>query len=302
MTEDRILILGGGFIGQALAKRIVQNNVSVSVLSRSTPANILNCINWQQGNLKNTNVLKDISTYRAVIYAACTSTPGQHVHTPSLEVEENLLPLALLLEVMQDHKEIPLIFLSSGGSIYGDPATLPVPEAHLLAPKSNHAAGKAAAEHFLGVFGHQGGSVVILRPSNIYGPEQPLKSGFGIIRTVLEHINEGTPITIWGDGETVRDYLYIDDLVGACISVLDDPITGTFNIGSGQGISLNSICSLAEKITGKVLNKQYQATRGVDVTKIVLNNTAMSSNYNWQPQVTIEDGIRLTWEWLQDHS
>ena len=301
MVKDTVLILGGGFIGHALARRVVERGMSVTVISHRTPEHLPDGTDWIQGDLSDLILIRKIlPKCRAVVHLASTSTPSRYIHTPSREVEENLLPLLHLLEMMQDHTDIPLLFLSSGGAIYGDPATIPVSETHILAPLSNHAAGKAASEHFLGIFAHQGNPVTILRPSNVYGQEQPLKSGFGIIRTLLEHIKLGTPITIWGDGETVRDYIYIDDLINACIAVLDNPMDGTYNVGNGHGISLNSLCSLAEQITGKMLSKQYQAARSMDVSRVVLDTTSIRNSYAWRPQVTIERGMKLTWNWIKN--
>ncbi|MES9903792.1 MAG: NAD-dependent epimerase/dehydratase family protein [Sedimenticola sp.] len=299
---DNILILGGGFIGQALAKRLVENGQPVTIVSRNMPEHLTRGINWQQGDLGDLTLMhKMLPKCRAVIHLASTSTPGHHVHAPAREAEENLLPLLRLLEMMSDHPDLPLVFLSSGGAIYGHPATTPVSETHALAPLSNHAAGKAAAEHFLGVFAHQGYPVTILRPSNVYGPNQPLKSGFGIVRTLLENLKRGTNMTIWGDGKIVRDYLYVDDLISACLAVLENPSVGTFNIGSGLGYSINELCMLAEQVTGKRLNLCYQAKRSVDVRTVVLDNSAFRCHYTWQPQHTVKQGIQTTWKWLQDH-
>ena len=302
MTKDKILIIGGGFIGLAIARRLVENGNTVTVASTSAPTYIVSGIEWLQCKMDDPRTLNNISEYQAVVHAASTSTPGHHINAPTREVEDNLLPLLRLLETMSDFSDIPLLYLSSGGAIYGDPQTLPVQESHALAPISYHAASKASAEHFLGVFAHQGHTVTILRPSNVYGPRQPLKAGFGIIRTLLEHIKKETPITIWGDGETVRDYLYIDDLCNLCLAVLNGSTGGTFNIGSGEGISLNSLCNLTEQITGKKISKQYQQARDVDVARIVLDTTAIRSIYNWKPEITIESGMRLTWNWLQNDS
>jgi UDP-glucose 4-epimerase len=302
MTEDRVLIIGGGFIGQSLARHLVENGKSVTIVSRSAPINLTDGINWHQGNFDDLVIVNNLSKYRAIVHAASTSTPGQHIYEPYLEAEENLLPLLRLLEIMKNHVDIPLIFLSSGGAIYGEPTTLPVSEIHSLAPLSYHAAGKAAAEHFLGVFAHQGHVVSIIRPSNVYGPNQPLKPGFGVIRTILEHIKQGTKMTIWGDGTIVRDYLYIDDLMSACLEILKKPSTGTFNVGSGYGVSLNTLCDLAEKITGKTLNLLYKQARSVDVKEVVLENSTIRNQYQWQPKFTIEQGIRMSWEWLRNNS
>ncbi len=299
--KDAILILGGGFIGQALAKRLVESGKSVTIVCRNKPEHPEENISWQQGNLDDPDSLGELSTYQAIVHAASTSMPGHHIQNPSIEAEENLLPLLRLLEILRAYPDIPLLFFSSGGAIYGNPITTPVPETHPLSPLSNHAACKAAAEHFLRIFANQGHTVTILRASNIYGPMQPLRTGFGIIRTLLEHAKLGTPATIWGDGKTVRDYLYIGDLIDACMAVLKNPSSDTFNIGSGTGYSINELCSFIEQITGKALDLTYQPARSVDVQRIVLDNTAISERYSWSPLITIEQGIRSTWEWMQNH-
>lgn len=298
---DNVLILGSGFIGTALAKRLAIAGYSPTVVSRSISSRSAEGINWLQGHLNDPRLMeKQLSRCSAVVHAASTTTPGRNAPGPASEAEDNLLPLLRLMEVLDHHPAVPLLYLSSGGAIYGNPTTLPVTEAHPLAPLSYHAAGKAAAEHFLGVFSHQGHPISILRPSNVYGPGQPLQAGFGVVRTLLDHIQHRTPMTIWGGGETVRDYLYIDDLISACLAVLENPETGTFNVGSGRGLSLNALCDLAEEVTGCRLERCHEAARRADVREVVLDNAAFQSRYTWRPTVTIEQGIKATWEWLQE--
>lgn len=299
--KDHILILGCGFIGQAVAASLAASGQPVTVISRRAPECDLHGINWQQGDINNTELIRSHLKHRSTIfYLASTSTPGNFVHEPAQEAVGNLLPLLRLLEGMDSITGTNLIYLSSGGAIYGNPECLPVSESNILAPLSYHAAGKAAAEHFLGVFAHQGHPVTILRPSNVYGPHQPLKSGFGIIRTLLDHLMHETSMQIWGDGNTVRDYLYIDDLISALGAVLENPTSGTFNIGSGQGYSINELYKLAEEVTGRTLKLRREAARNIDVKAVVLDSSAFRTRYTWEPRVAIEHGILHTWEWLQD--
>ncbi|MDD5365100.1 MAG: NAD-dependent epimerase/dehydratase family protein [Gallionellaceae bacterium] len=300
MTADRVLILGAGFIGRALAQRLAADERTVTLISRSAPISHLNGVDWQQGRLDDRNLLRELLPHScAVVHAATTSTPGRYPHQPAREAEENLLPLLHLLEILGQYPGIPLLYLSSGGALYGNPTSLPVTERQPPAPLSYHAAGKAASEHFLGVFARQGHTVTVLRPANAYGPGQPLKAGFGVIRTLLEHTKCGSLMDIWGDGETVRDYLYIDDLIRACMHALAAPTSGTFNVGSGTGINLNDLCQLAECITGRPLQVRHHPARGVDVKAVVLDSAALRLHYGWQPMVTLEQGMRTTWEWLQ---
>lgn len=299
MAGTTLLIGGNGFIGQALARRLAGRGEAVTVLSRRRPAAVIPGVHWQPGDLNDPPLLVTLlAESRAVVHLATTSTPGRNVREPALDAEENLLPLLRLLEAMNDHPELPLVYLSSGGAIYGNPAYLPVDERHALAPLSHHAAGKVAAEQYLGVFARQGHTTTILRPANVYGPGQPLQAGFGVIRTLLEHLRRGTPLTIWGDGETSRDYLHIDDMVAACLAVLDAPASGTFNLGSGASLTLNALCRLAEQVTGRTLVIHRQPARGVDVRVVTLDSSVFRQHYGWQPQVTLDAGLRATWQWL----
>lgn len=298
--NDRVLILGAGFIGQALARRLARQGAKVTLLGRSLPADDLDGVSCRQGNLGDPSLMGDLlSNCSHVVHAASTSTPGTHLADPAADGRENLIPLLSLLELLSHHEPKPLIYLSSGGSIYGNPQTLPVAETHPLNPLSYHAAGKAAAEKYLGVFAQQGRPVTILRPSNVYGPGQWPRPGFGVIPTLLDHAMKGTPMTIWGDGENIRDYLYIDDLLDGLVAVLDQQQTGTFNIGSGSGTSLNALCALVEEITDMPLQRMHQTARSVDVREIVLDTHCFRDSLDWRPMVEIKQGLRSTWNWLR---
>lgn len=297
---DRILILGAGFIGVALARRLAQQGKAVTLVSRSVPASNLEGVACRAGNLGDTSLMEELlSDCSHVVHAASTSTPGSHLSDPAADGRENLLPLLSLLQQLSHHDTKPLVYLSSGGSIYGNPQALPVAETHPLNPLSYHAAGKAAAEKYLGVYAQQGHPVTILRPSNVYGPGQLPRPGFGVIPTLLDHALQGTPVTIWGDGENIRDYLYIDDTVDAIAAVLDQPRSGTFNLGSGSGTSLNTLCKLVEGVTGKPLERLRQSPRSVDVREIVLDTRRFRDAFGCSPAVGIEQGIRNTWDWLR---
>lgn len=301
MTGSQVLLAGGGgFIGQALATRLAMAGHAVTILSRRAAALKLPGLTWRQGSLGDADLLQHLLPQcTAVVHLATTSTPGSYRDAPVREVDENLIPLLRLLEAMSGQPQIPLLYLSSGGAIYGNPHALPVSESHPLAPLSYHAAGKAAAEQFLGVFARAGHAVTILRPSNAYGPGQPLRQGFGVLRALLEHIRRQTPMQIWGDGNSVRDYLYIDDLTRACLDVLAQPAPGSFNLGSGVGHTLNELCDIARRVTGLNLEVHHRPARGTDVKAVVLDSTHFAAHYGWQPATSLEEGMARMWKWLQ---
>ncbi len=204
-----------------------------------------------------------------------------------------------MLEALQAWPETHLIFFSSGGTIYGDPQRLPVHENDTTRPLSYHGAGKLAQEAVLHAFRACGHAVTVLRPSNVYGPGQQLKNGFGLIRTLLEHARRDTTFEVWGDGESVRDYIYIDDLIEASVRLIDMPgDNSTYNLGSGIGHSINQVRQIVEEITSITIETKYRPARGVDVRNVVLDISRIRQALSWKPETTLFDGIRQTWEQL----
>jgi UDP-glucose 4-epimerase len=204
---------------------------------------------------------------------------------------------------LQDAPRCRLLYISSGGTLYGDTHDHPAREAGTLRPRSYYGAGKAAAEHFIHAASQQFGlAATVLRPSNIYGPGQGLRSGFGIIPSAFAHVQSGVPLSLWGDGSAVRDYLYIDDFIRLCSDIIEQPIScrvSTLNVASGQGISLVDLITHIRRITGSPLQVRHDLTRPVDIARIELNTVKVARAYSWGPRVGLEDGLVRTWRWWQ---
>jgi UDP-glucose 4-epimerase len=239
-------------------------------------------------------VLPQCST---VVHLASSTTPGSSATDPGME-KANLVLTLRLLKAMRAQPEAHLIFFSSGGTVYGNPEHLPVTEDTPIAPLSNHGAGKAAQEAFCQAQRSHGHAVTILRPSNAYGPGQTLKGGFGLIRTMLECVRLGTPLEVWGDGENVRDFIYIDDIVEAATRLIQLPQdSGTYNLGSGVGYSINQVKGIVETQCGKELRTVYRPARGIDVRSVVLDNHRLTASLGRQAGVGLAEGVARTWEW-----
>ena len=302
----KVLITGGsGFLGSALARRLLNEGYHVHRLQRSAATPLGEGDHSHQGDLGDSDQLHGlIKECECVLHIASASTPGSSTLRPAAEIEANLRPGLQLIEAMQAFPDRPLVFISSGGTLYGDPQTNEAAEDSPLRPMSYHGASKLALETFLHAYHRQtGGAVSILRPSNLYGPGQTLRSGFGVIRTLLEHLRDGTPMTIWGDGENVRDFLYIDDMVEAVRLAMQHAAGWqVYNVGAGQGHSIHQVRQLAENISGKALVCKFEAARPGDVRRIVLDCTRLRQQLGWQPKTSLEQGIRLTWQWLQSQA
>lgn len=281
--KPRVLLLGGaGFIGSALTPALAAEGWEIALAGHGAdlPARLEGCT--------------------AVVHLACSTNPGSSRLRPLMELENLELSLRLL-DALQSRPDTHLVFLSSGGAIYGNPATNPVPEHSPAAPLSCHAAGKAAVEDFIAAHRAAGHPAAILRIANAYGPGQALKPGFGFIRTLLEHARTGQTVEVWGDGETVRDFVFIDDVAAAIAQALSHPeISGTWNIGSGVGHSLNQVIALARDVTGAPLPVSHRVARQSDVRGVVLDISLAQRELEWTPGVSLEEGLRKTWRWLEN--
>jgi len=123
--------------------------------------------------------------------------------------------------------------------------------------------------------------------------------GFGLIRTMLQHALAGTTLEIWGDGESVRDYIYIDDVVEATVRLIGLPEDcGTYNLGSGVGYSIKQVKDIVETVCYTMLDTVYRPSRGMDVRGVVLDNARLRSLLGWVPEVGLARGVTETWRWL----
>lgn len=303
--EKTALIVGGtGFIGRALCRQLISRGIHTHVIARhadSLPQQ--EYLHAHKASMEDTRLIaKYLPECGHVFFTASDTIPGNSAKKPVLELEANLKPALEFLDTMQRFPDCHLIFFSSGGTVYGNPKTSEVTEEHVLSPLSYHGAMKISLEAFLHAMSNQCGSrISILRPSNVYGPGQRYRTDFGIIRKLLEHAMQDKPIEIWGDGEAVRDYLFIDDCVAATLSLMNTEIQGfnSFNVGSSAGHSINDICDVVERITGTSQQRHYHPARSVDVKKVILDSTRLRQATGWRPMVSLETGIEATWEWLQ---
>lgn len=299
--NDPVFLLGaGGFIGRHLASRLASAGREVIAATRhpvafAHPA-IRNVVrSWDE----RAQFAEWIARCGAVVHAASSSTPGSSAAQPQLE--GNLRTTLALIEALQDSPSCRLLFLSSGGTLYGDRDS-PAREDHPLRPRSYHGAGKIAAEVFIQAWARQyEGTAVVLRPTNIYGPGQPPRQGFGIIPAALDCALHGQALTIWGDGSAVRDYLYIDDFLALCEAALAqglDPGAHVFNAACGEPVSLAALLDRIEAITGRGIERRHQPARRVDIHSITADNSAARSTFHWSPAIDLDEGLRRTWQWF----
>jgi len=189
-----------------------------------------------------------------------------------------------------------IIYLSSGGAVYGNPMQMPIAEDATLAPISSYGVIKSVIERYLHYFGRYGIRSLIVRPSNLYGIRQGNTGVLGLVNTLLEKTLRDEEVLIFGDGSAVKDYVHVSDLLDFLSKAIAMDATGVFNVGSGQGVSVNEVMALVNAVTGRQTHIRYEDARPYDVARIVLDISKAHGVLGWQPKVTLEQGIREVWD------
>jgi UDP-glucose 4-epimerase len=146
--------------------------------------------------------------------------------------------------------------------------------------------------------------VTIIRPSNVYGPGQPYRPGFGIIPAAFHALLQQEKFPIWGDGGAVRDYLYIQDFVDLCMQILDKPPTDSPSLvhaSSGIGIRLDALLDEIEGAAGRKILRDLTPDHAVDVSRVVLCNDESRKRYDWSPTTSLPEGLQRAWAWYSEH-
>jgi UDP-glucose 4-epimerase len=296
----RALVIGGnGFIGSSLVDRLRAHGVTVRVLDIGRPRTDVawESVEFVHGSLGDGSVLPHVlAGVDVVFHLASTTVPGTSNLDPAADVQGNLVATLGLLQAMRATGVRRIVYFSSGGAVYGNTSVAAVSESQPLHPVSSYGVVKAAIENYLHMYRELGDlDPVVLRPSNPYGPRQSTAGVQGAVGTFLALALRGEPIRIWGDGEVVRDYLFIDDLVELAARAGVASGTGTFNVGSGTGHSLNQLCAVVSQVTRRKLDIQYLPGRPFDVKRIVLDTGAARAAFAWSPRVPLAEGVERTW-------
>lgn len=234
----------------------------------------------------------------AVYHLICTTVPKEGTERSKTEILQNVLPTLNLLEAMVKAGVKRIIFSSSGGTIYGEGnADCPNTEEDPLHPVCSYGVQKATIEAYLHLYKHMHGiSPVIARIGNPYGPWLQQDRTQGIIPILIRKLIAREKIELYGD--TIRDYLYIDDAVRALVGMLDYRGNETvFNVGSGDGVWLHDLMTIIERVVGISFDSvNKQTIRSCDVNVNILNSTRLRRELNWYPQVSLIEGIQKTYD------
>lgn len=307
-TPKRCLVLGGrGFIGSHLVDALLDQGYVVRCFDLphvaplgdshlTTPA-----FELYEGDFSSEADLANALEGCDICYHLVSTTLPKSSNTdPVFDVESNVLGTVRLLTHAVKSGLKKIIFVSSGGTVYGVPTQVPILETHSNDPVCSYGITKLAIEKYLGLF-HQlhGLDYTVLRLANPFGERQRTHASQGAVAVFLGKVLRGEPVEIWGDGSVVRDYIHIADVVDALLISLNKT-TGehVFNIGAGRGYSLNELLDAIEKATGRVADRRYLPGRVFDVPVSVLSVERAKQVLGWVPKIDFEHGLRRFSNWM----
>ena len=294
---------GGGFIGSHLVDKLVASGHRVTVLDRQPNPFVGRRTESRfiRGDFSDTACLEDALRGANVAYHLIgTTVPQTSNESLPFDFKTNVLWTINLLQACAKAAIGKVVFLSSGGTVYGIPQIVPIPETHPTDPICSYGLTKLVVEKYLGLFRHlQGLDYTVLRCSNAYGERQNPFGRQGAVAVFLGRIARDEPLEIWGNGGIVRDYVYVQDIVRALelagCAQIDQPVV---NIGSGVGVSLRELIEAIHDVTGRGPKVEYHAPRTFDVPVNVLDITLARRVMGWSPEFSLRAGLERTWNWV----
>jgi len=293
----KCLVFGAtGFLGKNLCQTLINNNIDVWAYSSLTAdwkffINQFPNIKIIKGDFVRENnfdeILKDIDV---AFHLVSTTKPANK--DLFYDINSNVLPSIRLFEACVK-QNVKLIYFSSGGTVYGQPEYIPIDENHKKEPISAYGLHKLTVENILKYYGYcYNLEYIIMRISNPYGKYQTGFDNQGVVTVFLNKALSGETINIWGDGECIRDFIYVDDVMDAALKFITyKGAYKIFNVGSGKGCSLNSLLYKIKFYIKREIRVKYMPARSQDVKVNVLDNSLAKKEIGWDPIVNIDQGI-----------
>jgi UDP-glucose 4-epimerase len=306
--SGRALVLGGaGFLGSNLVRALVADGQRPRVFTRPSRSganlrDVFDHIDLVHGDFMDDALLRvALQGVHTVFHLITTTFPNMVIESSNYDLLSNLLPTIRMLELAREAGVRRVVYASSGGTVYGEPAQLPVSEQHELAPTSAYGQSKLTIENYLSFYARTTPlEVRILRVSNPYGPGQNLYGAQGLVAVAMGCVMDSRPLRIFGAGESVRDYVYIDDVVDALMRAAAAPTAPlVLNISSASGRSVNDVIAAVEAASGRCITRTRLEERPGDVRRSVLDNRLALQSLGWATRTGFEEGVRITWDRLQ---
>ncbi len=297
----RILVTGGaGFIGSHVVEAYLAEGHEVEVmdnLSTGRRANVPRAAHLNEIDIHSNEAGRLFERFKPEVVNHHAAQASVKVSTGDVvfDLEANGGGTARIADLCVANGVRKLIYASTGGALYGDPDFVPVPETHPIKPLSNYGLSKRVGELYIDLMARTRGlNATILRYANAYGPRQDPHGEAGVVAIFTGLLMEGGECTIDGDGEQMKDYIFVGDIASANVLALTAGDGMAINIGTGAGVSVNTIFRELQAATGVSLPARHGPPRPGDVRNIWLDASLAAEVLGWTPAVTFAQGLQAT--------
>jgi UDP-glucose 4-epimerase len=298
---QRVVVTGGaGFIGSHVVDRLVASGTEVIVvddLSMGSEANLPNGVRLIKVDLATREAVTRIVDAHpdAVIHCAAQTSVPASFEDPTSDARTNIIGSLTVVEACRLARVAALVYVTTGGALYGRPMTVPWDEQAPISPISPYGISKSIVEAYLALLVPTS-LVAVLRLSNVYGPRQGSVGESGVVAAFIQRMRGGLPVVIDGDGEQTRDLLYVADAVDAIEAALHGNVSGTFNIGTGQGTSVNALFKQVALLLGYERPPEFGPPRVGDIRHSALDPTLAAKALGWRAHTALVSGLAETLE------
>jgi UDP-glucose 4-epimerase len=305
-SEMKILVTGGaGFIGSNIADGFIAHGHEVVVvddLSTGFSRNVPPQATFYQVDIRQ-DALREVFRKEkpdVVDHHAAQIDVRKSVDDPMYDAQVNILGSLNLIQQCVHHGVRKVIYASTGGAVYGEPARLPVDETHAIQPECQYGISKHTVEHYLHLYQHNYGlHYTVLRYPNVYGPRQDPHGEAGVVAIFTEALFAGQRPVIFGDGSHTRDYVFVGDIVKANLLALKGGQDRILNLGWGREVSVNDIYAALKKHLDVKTDPVYAEERLGEIHRICLDSSRAQQELGWRPEVELDEGIRRTVEYYR---
>jgi UDP-glucose 4-epimerase len=301
---SKIAIVTGaaGFVGSHLSDRLISDGYSVTGiddLSSGTLDNLPDGFDLRKMDIRDPEVQNVVAEIRPdiVFHLAAQISVSRSAREPQLDVDVNIGGALNLLEGVRalGDGNAKFVYITSGGTAYGDPEIVPADESTPIRPLSPYGASKYAVELYLPIYEKLCElEYSIIRLANVYGPRQDPHGEAGVVAIFAKAMLAGKPVTVFGDGNDERDYVYIGDVVDAIFRAGASSLPGPFNVGTAIGTSTNRIFDLVAQHCGHNEPATHGPPRPGDINRISLDASKAERELGWKPQMSLKDGLKIT--------
>ncbi|MCL5961643.1 MAG: NAD-dependent epimerase/dehydratase family protein [Chloroflexi bacterium] len=306
----KVLVTGGaGFIGSNVVDGLIGAGYEVAIvddLSTGREENLNPKARLHRVDIRNLALLEEVFERERpdfVDHHAAQISVRISVQKPILDAEINVLGSLNIIECCKKYDVKNLIYISSGGAVYGEPVYLPCDEKHPVDPICQYGATKHAPEHYLYMYRQLYGlNYAVLRYPNVYGPRQDPLGEAGVVAIFIGQMLRGEQVVINGNGQQERDFAYVGDCVQANLLAMERSGGEIYNIGCGKGTDVNEIYSKLKDITGYPLEAKHGPAKAGETFKIYLDASKAQRGLGWSPTISLEEGLRRTVDFFRSQA